>query len=286
MDTKEWALILFTVLSQTAIGAFILTTWFRERNKDEATDAIYRKIVWTMVPVVAVAILASLLHLGRPVLALAAMKNFATSWLSREVVFSGAFFVLVLASALSEKIPATRRVLAWLAAAAGVGSVISMAGIYDRAMMPAWQGYNTYLTFFLTAALLGAIATAGLLVYFGRGTPMAGTELQTLVWVGIGAMLIQAVAYPVHLVTLAGGGKAAQEALRLLSDQYALLVVARWVLLLGGGLVPLVLIGRRIAAGKGVSGLVYAGLLSLMAGELVGRFLFYASGVQITIGLM
>jgi len=38
---------------------------------------------------VLVALLASLAHLGRPLLALNALRNLSTSWLSREIFFSG-----------------------------------------------------------------------------------------------------------------------------------------------------------------------------------------------------
>lgn len=286
METKEWALILFTVLSQLAIGAYVFVTWFRQRNQDAARDGVYRKVMLALLPVVAVAILASLLHLGRPLLAVTAIKNLGSSWLSREVFFSAGFFVLALGAVLLEKSPAVRQVLSWLAVLSGIGSVFSMAAIYNLAMMPAWQGYYTYVAFAGTALLLGGFATAGLLLFFGRGGAEFQSDLQMLVWVAVAALLVQAIGYPAYLVSLAGGGKAAQAALKLLSDQYALLLVARWTLVLAGGLVPMVLIARRLAAGKGVANLVYAGLAFVVAGELVGRFLFYASGIRITIGLM
>jgi len=51
-----------------------------------------------------------------------------------------------------------------------------------------------------------------------------------------------------------------------------------------GGLGPLVFPWRRRAAGKIRTGLVYCAFCFLLAGELAGRYLFYATGVPISIG--
>lgn len=284
METKEWALILFTVLTQLAVGAFILNAWFRQRNQDGARDRIYRNVVWVLIPLVAVAILASLFHLGRPMVALNALRNLATSWLSREVFFTGAFFALLIATALTDRLVATRRLMEWLGSLAGLGAVISMAALYSRAMMPAWQGLNTHVAFAGTAVVLGSVVLAGLLILFARGTEPVKADLQVLMWAGVGALVIEAVAYPAYLTALGSGNKAAQAALTLLTDQYLWMVITRWALVLIGGLVPMFLFGRRIASGRGSAWMVYAGALFLMAGEVMGRFLFYISGVQITIG--
>ena len=84
METKEFALVLFTVLSQASVGAFILLSWLRLRNRSEAMDAVYRRSIAVLLPIMAVALVASLFHLGRPMLAFTSLRRLATSWLSRR----------------------------------------------------------------------------------------------------------------------------------------------------------------------------------------------------------
>ncbi len=284
MEIKELALVVFTVLTQAAIGAFVLIGWLRLRNRDEAMDPAYRKAVLALVPIMAIAMLASLFHLGRPMLAITAMRNLATSWLSREIFFSGGFFVLLCASAALEKSPAVRRIFDGLAALAGVLSIISMASLYDVTMIPAWQGWGTYVAFVGTALMVGLGLAAGLVAYFGRGSAGVAGDLQVLVGAAVVSLVIGLVAYPLYLVLLGGGGAEAQATLSMLGGEYGMALVLRWALTLAGGLVPLILSWRRLASGKATGGLVYTALVCLLAGELVGRYLFYATGVIIHIG--
>jgi anaerobic dimethyl sulfoxide reductase subunit C (anchor subunit) len=280
----DLALVIFTVLAQASVGAFILIAWLRLRNKDEAMEAVYRKSVIVLLPLMAIGLLASMLHLGRPLLAMTAMKHLATSWLSREIFFTGGFFVLLAASVALAKNVAVRRVVDALAALAGVLSVVSMSMVYEMTMRPAWQGFGTHVAFVGTAVVVGLGLAAGLILLFGRDHVAVASNLSVLVGGSLIGLVVVAVAYPVYLATLAGGGMAAQESLAMLGGEYSLMLALRWVLTLAGGLLPLVFAWRRLAAGKAVSALVYSAVLFLMAGELVGRYLFYVTGVSIGIG--
>jgi len=151
-------------------------------------------------------------------------------------------------------------------------------------MKPAWQGFDTYVAFAGTALFLGAALAAGLLVLFaakGQGAP--ARDLQALVWVAVSAIVVRLVALPFYLVSLAGGEPAAQQSATLLAGKYGIALVLRWALV--GGLVPVLVLGRKAVAGKVPGALVYAALLFIVSGEVVGRFLFYATGVSIGIGL-
>ncbi|MDF2626945.1 MAG: dmsC2 [Symbiobacteriaceae bacterium] len=284
MELKEFALILFTVLSQAAIGAFILLAWLRLQSKDAALDGVYRKSTVVVLGVSAVGLLASVFHLGRPLLAMTAMKHLATSWLSREIFFSGGFFVLLLAVVLLEKQAAVRKVLSGLAALSGVLAVVSMSASYDATIYPAWQGWGTYAAFIGTAVLVGLGLVAGLIAGFGRKVETKGAALQRLVGATVVALGVGLVAYPLYLATLGAGGMEAQATLKLLGGEFAWVLALRWALTLVGGLVPLVLTWRRMASGKATSGLVFTAACCLLAGELAGRYLFYVTGVPISIG--
>ncbi|HEY3365475.1 MAG TPA: DmsC/YnfH family molybdoenzyme membrane anchor subunit [Symbiobacteriaceae bacterium] len=284
METKEWALILFTVISQAAVGAFLLITWFRTVNKDAAMDAAYKKANLVLLPLAAIALITTLFHLGHPERALNALRNLSTSWLSREIFFAGGFFVMLLVSVLTEKTVAVRKIVDWLTVLAGICAVVSMAAVYDLSMKPAWQGFHTYVAFVVTALFLGAALAAGLVVLFGKDHAQVAPNLQVLIWVAAAAVVAELIAFPFYLASLQMGGKAAQATLAMLAGQYGTALIARWALALVGGLVPLMFVRRQLSAGKTATGLVYTALLFVLAGELVGRYLFYMTGVKIMIG--
>jgi anaerobic dimethyl sulfoxide reductase subunit C len=283
VETNEWALILFTILVQATVGAFAFLTCFRQVNRDEKLEGVYRKAMLVLVPLVVVALAASMLHLGKPMAAMRALMRLDGSWLSREVFFAGGFTVLVLGSVLTEKSVAVRRTVQWLGVLAGAGALVSMAMLYHMTMRPAWQGFNTFLTVFGGAVLLGAGLCSALLVLFGEEGAVS-RHLQVMMWAGVGALVVQLVGLPLYLANLQNGGKAAQETLSLLSGTYGSTMLVRWALTLAGGLVPMVLVLRRTLAGRKSMALVYTALAFLLTGEVVGRYLFYATGVAIKIG--
>ncbi|HWI63392.1 MAG TPA: DmsC/YnfH family molybdoenzyme membrane anchor subunit [Symbiobacteriaceae bacterium] len=283
MHLQEWALVLFTVLMQASVGAFILIALLRLMGRDAAMDGAYRKAVIALVPVALVGLLASVLHLGRPMLALTAMKHLSTSWLSREIFFTGGFFVLLVVSVAVDRMGGIRRVIDILAAVAGIFSVVSMSMVYEMSVRPAWQGWGTHVAFAVTALLVGAGLAAGLIAFFGRENPQVAANLHLLVGGAVVVLVAGMAAYPLYLAGLAGAGPAAEQTLRLLGSEYSTTLVLRWVLTLAGGL-PLVFAWRRLAAGKATSGLVYTALAFLLAGEMLGRYLFYVTGVSIGIG--
>jgi anaerobic dimethyl sulfoxide reductase subunit C len=284
MHVQELALVIFTVLAQASVGAFILIAWLRLRNQDEAMEAVYRKSVMVLLPLMAVGLLASVLHLGKPLMAMTAMKHLSTSWLSREIFFTGGFFVLLAASVALAKNAAVRKLVDALAAVAGVLSVVSMSMVYQMTMRPAWQGWGTHVAFVGTAVVVGLGLAAGLVGFFGRGNEAVASNLSVLIAGSVVGLVVVLAAYPVYLVSLAGAGAAAEQSLQMLGGEYSGALVLRWVLTLAGGLLPLVFAWRRLASGKATSGLVFTALAFLMAGEMVGRYLFYVTGVSIGIG--
>jgi anaerobic dimethyl sulfoxide reductase subunit C (anchor subunit) len=268
MEWKEWALVIFTVLVQASIGAFVLIAWLRLRSRDEAMDGAYRKAVLALIPVAFVGLLASLLHLGRPLLAMTALKHLSSSWLSREIFFTGGFFVMLVVSALVDRMPGIRKIVDALTALAGVASLVSMTMVYQMTMRTAWQGWGTAVAFVGTTLLVGAGLAAGLIALFGRENPQVAANLNGLVGGAVVVLIVGLAAYPLYLVSLSGAGAAAQQTLKLLSSEYSVALIVRWVLTLAGGLVPLVFAWRRLAAGKLPVGLVYTALAFLVTGEL------------------
>lgn len=87
-------------------------------------------------PVMALALIFSLFHLGSPALAFCAISNLGSSWLSREILFAVLFLVLWFATYSTLRKGKTVNFLGWMTALAGFVTVYSMAGIYAASIRP------------------------------------------------------------------------------------------------------------------------------------------------------
>ncbi|MBI4787637.1 MAG: dimethylsulfoxide reductase subunit B [Chloroflexi bacterium] len=152
--TQEHALVWFTLLAQTAVGAF-------------CTSLVLN--IWAnMAPVIALtmllAMIASLFHLGTPANAWRAFANLRSSWLSREilftVLFTGAVVILTALQSLDVGTDENRQALAWAATLIGLALVYSMSRVYRLRTVPAWNRWTTPASFFLTAFVLGGLAVS------------------------------------------------------------------------------------------------------------------------------
>lgn len=131
MLAEEWPLILFTFLSQSAIGLFIILIIIRsilaKKAGPETAEQLTLHGIFAVGPIMGVSLLLSFFHLGKPILAYGAIFNIGTSWLSREILFSGLFFFLWFVysyiSFVYSYIPKnqnTRKGLAWLTSLVGL----------------------------------------------------------------------------------------------------------------------------------------------------------------------
>ena len=172
MDAREWAVVIFTILMQMSVGAFVVlgivhAYVLRKANAEEASRMSDRALL-AIGPVVVLGILASLFHLGNPLNAPRAIANLATSWLSWEILLSLVFVVLGAVFALMQwrKLGsfAVRNVVAWLAAASGLVLVYTMARVYMLETQPAWNTMATMVMFYATTFLLGSLAIGAALM--------------------------------------------------------------------------------------------------------------------------
>jgi DMSO reductase anchor subunit len=178
---RERSLVVFTVLAQTAVGlywAWALVWWAAAPAAEPAAREQLLTPLVAVGPFIATAALASLLHLGSPGRAWRALGNLRTSWLSREVLFLalfGAGWGVLAATAWLGDAPAAAfgtpdwtggapgaaplaGLMTALVAILGAGLVYSMARVYRLRTVPGWDTPLTAVTFFLTAASLGALA--------------------------------------------------------------------------------------------------------------------------------
>lgn len=279
---KEWPLVAFTILSQTAVGLCLFlflpivltagTPW---------TDAARASVLLIILLILGPGVLAaavSFFHLRHPFRARRVLANLGTSWLSREILFELAFLAFV---ALAFWLVRTGReggalFKAALAAAmlAGVLFLLSMSKLYMLETLPAWSSARTLLSFAATALNLGALLTA--LVFLARSRP--GPYSGVLLRMSAAIVFLRILMAFLFFRDRRAGRLRRGPSLRPPAPPSHRLRVGK-VLLLSLGFIAIVaglITGDFEASGGGDPLLPVAlALIFVSAGEIAGRFLFY-----------
>jgi DMSO reductase anchor subunit len=259
-----------TVLTQLSVGAFV-TIWLMQLL-GVSTRLGLAAISSLMVG--GLALTASTLHLGRPVHAYRALRMWRRSWLSREVLLFSAFSGVSAAYAgmLWFQLPGSE-IVGGITALLGVAGVTASACIYRVPARPAWNTPYTLVQFNLTAATLGPIFAAAVAAGETRWLALAAAAMAGAQFVLLALRFFRCIASD----SLELRGTA-----RLLSTVLARPLLARGALLaLGAIVLPLLAGGGRGAlfALGGVPVLFLFALGCALAGEIVGRYLFFVSVV-------
>ncbi len=306
MNLREWALPVYTILIQLALGAF-MALWIIRAIADRTTpreevDRIVKRPTTAILCTIIAATVGSHFHLSRPYLSFLSVLNVRTSWLSREICFTVLFLGLTAGVAYLQWVhrrhSRIEMILGWLAIAAGMASVFSMGEIYLLPMQPAWNSGFTLVSFYGSSALLGSMALASLFVldlkFSELREPAAiGVRSRVLRPTLIALMIVASLATALLLVVnflqvqgMADSGQLASLSLELLLGLYRPLFILRVVLLVVGvgWLVVAVLIMYRHR--PPLTDLVqptYMACLLAMVAEITGRFLFYATHIRMGI---
>lgn len=320
MVNHEWALILYTLLTQTAIGAYIMIFVINKRLKDKiGEEKSYDLILPTQYIVgvlVIIGLALSLFHLGTPSKAVYAILSLGSSWLSREVLLTVVFACLwLLTVGLARKNKKFSAGLMALTSSIGLVTIYAMSKIYITTLIPAWQGLYTFVAFYATSFILGTLLAIAITVLVMNKQKISHqkqlfknvlTPISSIILI---AIAIQVILVPNYLVSLVGQAGAGQATAQLLSEKFALAMGLRWFLTFLGGMVLILLVWRQFkqteaevlhqkahtetAATSDEStiqtisaGLIYLAFAVLVVGEVIGRYLFYASGVKMMLGMM
>lgn len=161
----EWPLIIFTLLTQAAVGATLFSAlyvcWINQESGVSVGYYIIKPVLVIICLMAAIGLLCSVTHLGYPINAFNSLRHATTSWLSREIIFTGTFFgaicLITLRTLMTKR--ASRTLLA-LAALLGIIDIFCMGEIYRHTQIATWAHLNTQFTFIGTLITLGAcIAT-------------------------------------------------------------------------------------------------------------------------------
>jgi anaerobic dimethyl sulfoxide reductase subunit C (anchor subunit) len=305
MDIREWALITFTLLAQMAVGAFVVLGvvhyFAAQRAGQEQADRLSDRALLAIGPVVVLALVVSLFHLGNPLNAYRAVANLGTSWLSREILASvlfaglGAVFAIMQWRKLASF--GVRAVVAGLAALVGLFLVYSMSQVYALPTQPAWNHLGTPVAFFASTLLLGVFAIGAAFVvnygYVQRTQPgCAEAQCQllrgALRWIAVAAVVllgVELVVAPLQVAYLAAAPDAAARAsAALMFGEYGVWFGLRLALVfLGAGVLAVFVYqnAQRPGQEQVLGQLTYAAFGLVVVAEVIGRYIFYAAHVKI-----
>jgi len=307
MNLREWALPVYTVLVQIASGG-LLVLWLlrffsrRKAGQQEEIDRLSNTPLVVIFATIVVAMLGAHFHLSKPFFSFLAILNFKASWLSREVAFNLAFAILVWLLLYLHWFKDEKRrltdIVGWAAVLFGFLTVFCMSRIYLLPTQATWSMPGTIAAFFTSTILLGAMAMAALLIMdlvFSEVRKQENTQVRlvvigkSLTWLSaaaVSAMALTLGLYYFQITTLVGGDEAAQTSLRLLGELYQPLFGVRLgMLIVGVGwlVVSTYQVMKSIKRVQELLAPVYLSCLIVMIGEILGRFLFYASHVRVGI---
>lgn len=290
---NEMALLVFTILVQAAIGIMAFTAVAKLVNKDGS----HKSSILTSAGLSIVGLLASLMHLGRPLSALNALAQFGSSWLSREIWFTAAFTGFTVLAALfilfKPSAKGAINALILIAAVVGLADVFVMASIYNFTSVQAWQYSSIFVEFYAAAISMGAV------LFMALGRKEASYMRRTLTLAIGAAVALQVVAMVLYYIQLgANDSLATQKSLSLLNSMGGAMALKWLLILLGAGLVFLPTKNTNMTTSAGqaamevavatdstwISNISLAAAL-LFIGQIVGRYLFYAIMVTSTVGL-
>ncbi len=302
METREWALITFTILAQMSVGAFLvlgMVHFFATRSAGEAqADQLSDRALLAIWPVLGLGLLASLLHLGNPLNAYRAVLNLGASWLSREIFCGVLFAVVGFAFAVMQwrKIATfqVRNLVAWLGTLIGLALVWSMSNAYMLPTRPTWNVFTTPVSFYTTTLLLGVLALGAAFVanyaYLQRTNPGCASEQCTLLhtilrWFALASLVLLGVEFVVLPVTVAlwSSGPALASA-QLLVGSYAAVFGLRLVLVfVGAGVLAIFLYqaAQKLGQERVMGMLAIVAFVLVFVAEVLGRFLFYATTIKV-----
>lgn len=285
---EEWPLMTFTLLSQLAVGTFILLMLINAsigKKDSQAAKAI--NFGFTAVgPITLLALIFSVFHLGDPLGAPRSILNLGSSWLSREILTSGGFLALWFVFWWLSRKGKESNALGWIAALVGLAAIFSMASIYSSSIRPAWDNVNTYIAFFGATLAMGVLGASSTIVFGMKGNSLSADlakSLKTIGYVGAAAVVLPLVYLPVFISSLKGGDVAAVASADIFTGSTGLLAISGLLLVVGIALLLYALSkGGKVKAVS--TGTIYLALLLVLVGEFMSRYLFYAIGVSPIIG--
>ncbi len=273
MGDWEWPLITFTVLGQVGIGIILMLWWLK---RDHLDSKLLRKGTLVSGTLLALALLASLFHLGHPEAAYRALTHLASSWLSREILLFLLTFLAWIYLYWKSRQPSSNSLGLGITSVLGLLGVVSSAMIYTLPRVPAWNNIGPVFFFLLTTGLLGALCT----LVLGREL-LQPVQRKRLLQVSLGFIVLSL------LINIVYGSMLSATVEGVATLNFLLNNPLFWARALLGWIAPLVLLMTLLKKGHiEKSQLIVIITILVTLGEISGRILFYLSAVGIHINAL
>ncbi|HHT7855540.1 dimethyl sulfoxide reductase anchor subunit family protein [Pasteurella multocida] len=273
----ELPLVIFTVLAQSVVGAFLLFTIVLFTTEDKHYRVYVKKVMFVLLLLLGIGFIASITHLGSPFRAFNSLNRVGESMLSNEILTGSLFFTIVgiywLLAILGKLPQVLGNILLVFASTMGLIFMYMMNKVYHISTVPTWNTSFTTWGFYLTVVLAGLTLGYALLQSESK-------DVKGIAWVPSAITIATLVA---AIVTINQGFElstvvtSTQKATALVPD-FAFLNAIRFVLL---GLAIACLFYGVHKPTSWISKL--CAVLLVFAGEMIGRTLFY--GLHMTVGM-
>lgn len=290
MNSNEWPLVFFTILSQISLGiilAAFIVSFVVKSTDTPAISEIKRLVVIAALSLMGIALILSFFHLASPQHSVYALSNAGQSWLSREIVLAMMYFftLLIALSSLTIGVPHSNLFGYFFLTSLLVGVIMiwSMIRVYMIPTVPLWNSPSTAVSFYNTSLMLGGALVLIFVVKAGsRTAPLPESGLiQTVLFYMIAAsvfiFLLNKLMLQPDIASISGGFAAPAISKWWESAQYVLLIIGFSLLTYWFATSDPVSGGRDTAR----EFLVYSAAACLLLAEIAGRYVFYASYYRI-----
>lgn len=280
----EWALLFFTLMMQAAIGGMCMLWLFQIKlSQTVSQDVLFttmKKPLMTIAVLSVAGMAASTIHLGTPTHAFYTISNLGTSWLSREILFTGLFIfgtlITLYLSLKNKQVPAG---VALVTALIGLADVFVMSSLYSHTFVNGWNSLNTYGAFYGTTLILGAVLVASFITGSLETSSRSEVAL-TVIRFGFYAALIGLV-LEVVLGVIYGFSIPAPEAIQatpaveILENLQPAVLVRYLLAFVGVGFMGYLAASKSV---KNTAQVAYLALAIVFVAEFIGRYVFYTLG--------
>ncbi|ACH64057.1 DMSO reductase anchor subunit [Aliivibrio fischeri MJ11] len=281
MAWHEWPLILFTVLSQTAVGAFLVlgcVTLSGKLSQDE--DARLHRNMFFIWVLMGLGLIASTMHLGSPLRAFNALNRVGSSWLSNEIFASSLFFAAGgfywLLKVVNKGSDALKKGLLLISMVIGIGFMYAMIKVYLINTVPTWNSIYTPIMFLLTMAISGLAFAHTLLVATNHKREELSNALPVFASIALAISLIATVS---QLIGLSHISSAIIVASDIIPNMATLQVLRLGLLFVGFVL----MFSPRLISSQPKLPVILLSFVCILVSELINRGVFY--GLHMSVGM-
>ncbi|MUK62294.1 dimethylsulfoxide reductase [Aliivibrio fischeri] len=281
MAWHEWPLILFTVLSQTTVGAFLVlgcVTLSGKLSQDEDVR-LHRNMffIWVLM---GLGLIASTMHLGSPLRAFNALNRVGSSWLSNEIFASSLFFAAGgfywLLKVVNKGSDALKKGLLLISMVIGIGFMYAMIKVYLINTVPTWNSIYTPIMFLLTMAISGLAFAHTLLVATNHKHAELNNALPVFASIALAISLMATVG---QLIGLSHISSAIIVASDIIPNMATLQVLRLGLLFVG----LVLMFSPRLMSSQPKLPVILLSFVCILVSELINRGVFY--GLHMSVGM-